>query len=131
MRAVAIATLVLLPMALGACRKPPEQPAAVPPISVVEPPRLVDRPPAQQVTRAAETVQAQVPDADLVLAQAARARLRDAFGTQGAPLLNVTVASGMVTVTARAGSPATQAQVNAALAGLPGANRIDVGTLTP
>lgn len=127
MRAVAIAALLLLTAGLPACKKPPEQPTPVPPIAMAEPPRLIDRVSSRPVVRAAPAVQA--PDPDLVLAQAARARLLQAFGTAGAPLLNVTVAGGVVAVTARPGSAATQAQVAAALAGLPGARRIDTGTL--
>lgn len=127
MRAVPIAALLLLSAGLAACKKPPEQPSPVPPISMAEPPRLNERVAPRRIARPVVPVQA--PDADLVLAQAARARLLQAFGTSGAPLLNVTVAGGVVAVTARSGSTATRAQVVAALAGLPGAARIDAGTL--
>lgn len=130
MRAVWIAVLVALTPTLAACKKPPEQPAPVPPISMAEPPRLTDRPPAAAAPRPAR-VPAQAPDPNLVLAQSARAALQQAFGTQGAPLLNVAVADGVVTVTAQPGSSATQAQVRAALATLPGAPRVDAPTLPP
>lgn len=127
------AAVVLLVAASTACRKPPEAPTPVPPIAMAEPPRLSDRNPVStpQIAAAPAQPRAQAVDPDLVLAQSARARLQQAFGTQGAPLLEVTVAAGVVVVTARPGSSATRAQVLDALTGLPGLGRVDADALPP
>ena len=129
MRAVPLVACMLLAAALAGCRKPPEQPAPVPPISVAEPPRLIDRPGVAAPHPVAQP--AQSIDPDLALAQSVRGRLQAAFGTQGAPLLEVTVASGVVTITARPGSNASRAQVQTALAGLTRAKRVDTDALPP
>jgi len=130
MRAVPLVACMLLTAALAGCRKAPEQPAPVPPISVAEPPRLIDRLPGVTVPRPVAQPTPSI-DPNLALAQSVRGRLQAAFGTQGAPLLEVTVGSGVVTITARPGSNATRAQVQTALAGLAGATRVDSDALPP
>ena len=130
MRAVPLVACMLLAAALAGCRKPPEQPAPVPPISMAEPPRLIDRLPGVAAPRPVAQPTQSI-DSNLALAQSVRGRLQAAFGTQGAPLLEVTVASGVVKITARPGSNATRTQVQAALAGLAGATRVDTDALPP
>ena len=129
----AVVLLVAASTASTACRKPPEAPTPVPPIAMAEPPRLSDRNPVStpQIAAAPAQPRAQAVHPDLVLAQSARARLQQAFGTQGAPLLEVTVAAGVVVITARPGSSATRAQVLDALADLPGVGRVDADALPP